>query len=247
MAKKHRFPSWEEVKQDLVSLLSKIKAQIQKKRTLWLSSVLIFCLLAFAFLFGMHFFFHHDYVNDTSVVLQVLLTVCGGILVIQELISNRAVDEGEFLANLNTMFVTNPDYKRCYTLLQQYVDAEKEGDDTKIEEAMKALENLAKADISNYLTFFEVFQLLIDRNTLSIDMFDDLFAHRFFMAVHNPYFQKEKLIGVPENFRNIYRLEHDWIEYRQKHKRKIYGMNHSLRSQYLLTNTEKGYEKLIRK
>ncbi len=148
-----------------------------------------------------------------------------------ELFQARKVSEGEFLANLNQMFVENEDYKKAYTLFESY-DFESCPD--------LELDNI---DISNYLTFFEVFQLLIDRNTLSIDMFDDLFGYRFFIAVHNPYVQKQKLVKLPNNFRNLYRLERDWIKYRTKNGRTVFHDEYSLDKQL----SKEAYEKLLSK
>lgn len=133
-----------------------------------------------------------------------------------ELFQSRKVSEGEFLANLNQMFVENDDYKHAYTLFEKY-DFENCPD--------LELDNI---HISNYLTFFEVFQLLIDRNTLTIDMFDDLFGYRFFIAVHNPYVQKQKLVKSPNNFRNLYRLEKEWRKYREKKESDIFHDEYSL-------------------
>ena len=136
-----------------------------------------------------------------------------------ELFQSRKVSEGEFLANLNQMFVENESYRKAYTLLENY-DFENCPD--------LELENV---EISNYLTFFEVFQLLIDRDTLTIDMFDDLFGYRFFIAVHNPYVQKQKLVKLPNNFRNLYRLERDWRKYREKKGTAVFHDEYSLDKQ----------------
>lgn len=133
-----------------------------------------------------------------------------------ELFQSRRVSEGEFLANLNQMFVENDDYKRAYTLFENY-DFENCPD--------LELDNIY---ISNYLTFFEVFQLLIDRDTLTIEMFDDLFGYRFFIAVHNPYVQKQKLVKSPNNFRNLYRLEKAWRKCREKKGSSIFHDEYSL-------------------
>ena len=82
--------------------------------------------------------------------------------------------------------------------------------------------------ISNYLTFFEIFQLLIDRGTLSIEMLNDLFGYRFFIAVHNPYVKKKKLVKSPENFVNLYLLEREWMQYRKKKGLPVFHEEYSL-------------------
>ena len=153
---------------------------------------------------------------DTTQVFSGLIVLVSVILLGVELYQSRKISEGEFLANLNQMFVENEDYKIAYTLFEKY-DFENCPD----------LE-LKNIHISNYFTFFEVFQLLIDRETLSIDMFDDLFGYRFFIAVHNPYVQKQKLTKSPNNFRNLYILEKKWIELRKKKNLPVFHEEYSL-------------------
>lgn len=153
---------------------------------------------------------------DTVQLFSGIVAAMSVVLLGIELFQSRKVSEGEFLANLNQMFVENSDYKYAYTLFENY-DFENCPD--------LPLENI---NISNYLTFFEVFQLLIDRNTLTIEMFDDLFGYRFFIAVHNPYVQKQKLVKSPNNFKNLYRLEKEWRKYREKKGNSIFHDEYSL-------------------
>ena len=115
------------------------------------------------------------------------------------------------------MFTTNDQYRKAYTYFEEY-DFENKPN----------IECLTNAEISNYLTFFETFYLLIVRNIIDISMIDDLFGYRFFLAVHNPCVQARKLVKSPENFPNIYKLEKLWLNYRKKHKLPIYHEERSL-------------------
>jgi len=173
-------------------------------------------------------------INHESSLIQyasLLSAVLGVVLLAAEIYQSRKITEADFLSDLNTSFVTNEDYKKAYTLFENY-DFENLPD--------LDLENI---HISNYLTFFEVFQLLIDRGTLTIDMLNDLFGYRFFIAVHNPYVQKKKLVKSPENFKNLYKLEKEWVEYRRKKNLPIFH------EEYCLENVvdEKNYKKLVSK
>ena len=153
---------------------------------------------------------------DAIQVASLVAAVLGVVLLALEIYQSRKITEAEFLSNLNSAFVTNEDYKRAYTLFETYdFDTLPDLD----------MDNI---HISNYLTFFEIFQLLIDRGTLSIEMLNDLFGYRFFIAVHNPYVQKKKLVKSPENFVNLYLLERDWMEYRRKKGLPIFHEEYSL-------------------
>ncbi len=156
-----------------------------------------------------------DFIQCVSLISAIL----GVILVAIELFQSRKVAEADFLADLNNTFVSSEDYKTAYTLFENY-DFENCPD---IE--------LDNVHISNYLTFFEIFQLLIERGTLSIAMLNDLFGYRFFIAVHNPYVQRRKLVNSPDNFKNLYLLEREWMDYRKKKKLPIFHEEYSLEKQ----------------
>lgn len=156
-----------------------------------------------------------DFIQCISLVSAIL----GVILVAVELFQSRKVAEADFIASLNNSFVTSEDYKVAYTLFENY-DFENCPDI-----------DLDNVHISNYLTFFETFQLLIERDTISLSMINDLFGYRFFIAVHNPYVQRQKLVKSPDNFKNLYLLEKDWMEYRKKKGLPIFHEEYSLEKQ----------------
>lgn len=154
--------------------------------------------------------------GDVVQIASLLSAVIGVILLAVEISQSRKITEADFIADLNASFVTNEDYKKAYTMFENY-----------------DFENLPDLDmenihISNYLTFFETFQLLLESETLSMRLLNDLFGYRFFLAVHNPYVQRKKLVKSPENFVNLYRLEREWIKYRKKRGLKIYHEEYSL-------------------
>lgn len=151
--------------------------------------------------------------------LSIIITVAGVLLVAVELYQSRKISEADFLSDLNQSFVSNEDYKNAYMLFENYDF-----------DTCPDLE-LQNCHISNYLTFFEVFKLLIDNGTLSIKTVNDLFGYRFFLAVHNPYVQKQKLVKSPHNFRNLYILERDWMAYRRKNNMPIFHEEYALQKQ----------------
>ena len=90
------------------------------------------------------------------------------------------------------------------------------------------LDNLSNSQISNYLTFFEVLNILLKKERITREILDDLFAYRFFIAVRNPVIYRRKL--QHGNFANIRELHDIWLEYRNEKseitgvKQKIYGV-----------------------
>ena len=84
------------------------------------------------------------------------------------------------------------------------------------------LNNLSNSQISNYLTFFEVLNLLRLKGSVKLELMDDLFAYRFFIAVRNPVIYRRKL--KYGNFANIRQLHDEWVAYRVERNLKIYGV-----------------------
>lgn len=125
---------------------------------------------------------------------------------IYEINKSKKLNEAEFLIHLNSLFITNDDYKKVYNVLSNY----------SFEEEPDCMD-ITNGDISNYLTLFETFYILLKRKVIDMKLLDDLFAYRFFLAVHNPYIQRKKLAVSPKNFKNIFRLERIWLKYRSEH------------------------------
>jgi hypothetical protein len=150
------------------------------------------------------------YLNiDLLTYIPIILAIVSAILIWTELKQTKKIQEAEFVVSLNQSYVENETYAKVYTCLEQaYID--------------KMEPNLARIEISNYLTFFETMYLLINKKVINYKVLNDLFAYRFFLAVHSEYVQSEKLVKNPDNFRNIYKLEKEWIEYRKKEKLTIF-------------------------
>ncbi len=134
---------------------------------------------------------------------------------IRQLGDSKEIARAQFLTELNKSFVENPDYTRLYNALQDCLDG-KCADKTECEKSNKCLLSIPKGTVSNYLTFFETINLLIDGGVLTFEVIDNLFAYRFFLAVHSKFVQEQKIIPQPENFVNIFRLERKWLDYRKK-------------------------------
>ena len=88
-----------------------------------------------------------SYSNQSNMIqyASLLSAVLGVVLLAAEIYQSRKITEADFIADLNTSFVTNEDYKHAYTLFEEY-DFENLPD--------LELKNIY---ISNYLTFFETF------------------------------------------------------------------------------------------
>lgn len=163
-----------------------------------------------------HFFTSNEGISLFVTLLEAAGLVATIIIAISQLRDSKEISRADFIIELNRSFVENQDYKELYTAFQRCVDGQcpykKDGVCTSADCMLK----FDKIVISNYLTFFETIYILCKRGVVSFDIIDDLFAYRFFLAVHSRFVQREKLIPQPENFKNIFLLEKEWLEYRVK-------------------------------
>lgn len=171
-----------------------------------------------------------------------IAAVIAALSLIYEINKSKKLNEAEFLIHLNSLFITNEDYKKVYNVLSNYP----------FEEEPDCMD-ITNGDISNYLTLFETFYILLKRKVIDIKLLDDLFAYRFFLAVHNPYIQRKKLAISPKNFKNIYRLERIWLKYRKEHtpnenyfSESYHLINRSDFKKYLAVFTPREQKKIIK-
>ena len=141
---------------------------------------------------------------------SIIITV---IVAVWQLKESKEIARATFIKELNQSYVENKDYMDVYNMLQNCYDKACEyHPDNQVCNDCKM--NIEKGVISNYLTFFETLYILKKRRVINFKIIDDLFAYRFFIAVHSEYFQKSKLESQPDNFKNIFKLEKEWLDYR---------------------------------
>lgn len=139
-------------------------------------------------------------------------------LALKQLEDSKEIARADFLVELNSAFVNNQGNMDLYTALQDCVDGKCKCEN---KDCQNCGIHLPKVVISNYLTFYETIYLLLCNGVITFEMIDDLFAYRFFLAVHSQFVQQQKLATQPENFKNIFCLEHKWLLYRKNKAHKI--------------------------
>ncbi len=125
------------------------------------------------------------------------------------------VSSADFLIKFNDSFENHKDIYRKLIAYQE-------------NKAVFSAEDVA--EIVSYLTFFETLQYLLHSKVLTFKVVDDLFAHRFFIAVHNQFVQENELVKDRLYYKNIYCLYDRWIEYRKSRNFPIFGEKNGLKS-----------------
>jgi hypothetical protein len=136
-----------------------------------------------------------------------IIAIIGVTAIWYQLKREKDLSEAEFIINLNNTFTTNSDIKYIYKKIEE---SKNQQEDPFTDEDM--------IRVVDYLTFFEIMSNLIQRKVLNLDMINDLFAYRFFAAVHNPHIQKREIIKDAAYYKNLYILHSEWTKYRKKNK-----------------------------
>ena len=64
----------------------------------------------------------------------------------------------------------------------------------------------------NYLVYLEALAALVDRQVIHLNVIDDLFSYRFFLAVNNPVVQQDELFPYSDFYQGIFKLSKKWTE-----------------------------------
>lgn len=137
------------------------------------------------------------------------------------------LNESNYIMNLNNQFISNKDmtlvehelelYFNQYTLM---VNDKSSPDPGVVSRMTLGISQSRTSDecqkLINYLVYLEALAALVDRQVIHLDVIDDLFSYRFFLAVNNPVVQENELIPYSDFYQGIFRLSEYWVKDHQK-------------------------------
>lgn len=147
---------------------------------------------------------HISYLEDISLASSIIVAIVeiGGLIAIwYQLKKQKDVEVANFLLEFEKSFIEHKPIFR------------------KIEESREE-NTLTNEDISGivrYLTFYESLYYFIQKGVLSIEMVDDLFGYRFFLAMHCEFIQEHNLKPYHEYYQNVFNLYNKWYKFREDH------------------------------
>ena len=180
-----------------------------------------------------------------------------------EMSETQRLQEAEFITSLNDKFLENEECKKVfayaiYEANAQNLKALEEGaqsgaapiNEEERQRLLRVVENKpeepAQIDLSGYLTFFESIFLLLKGKVISWDVVNELFKYRFFACVHSDFIQKERLVRLPMNFKNIYYLEALWMQYNDYDEAQIARFGNRLKASCERAGKTAEYEAILR-
>ena len=150
--------------------------------------------------------FFIDY-DPVSTVASTLVSGLGLIGVCLQLKKDSDIKEAEFLMQYNFSFLTT----------DKFVKMERRLEDDMTLRAPLVLTADDRQDLVDYLVYLESLAPLILNKQVRLDVIDDLFGYRYFIAVNNPIVQKLELCPGAEYYRGCFRVYQLWSKYRRRH------------------------------
>ncbi len=139
---------------------------------------------------------------------------------------NENLNEASYIMNLNNQFINNKDmtfiehnlelyFNEYETIYKKYKKNDDEFPDIELQlDLSRESEDCQK--LINYLVYLEALAAIIKNNVLHIDIIDDLFAYRFFLAVNNPIVQETEILPYKDYYQGIQSLSKEWTDLYKK-------------------------------
>lgn len=147
------------------------------------------------------------------------------------------LNQSTYIMNLNNQFVNNSDMTLVEHVLELYYNeyvlkTKNDNSNTTDVSSIKLRLNLSlksedRQKLINYLVYLEALAAIVERNVLHIDVIDNLFSYRFFIAVNNPIVQEMELIPYEQYYKGIFSLSREWTT-RYKEKNFLYRCKNSI-------------------
>ncbi len=165
-------------------------------------------------------------VDTLSKRVSTLTTIIAAVAFWLQFKRTERLNEANYIMNLNSQFINNKSMTQVEHELELYYNKYEElraGRETVGKEAedIPLGLNLARESedcqkLIDYLAYMEALAAIVERNVIHLDVIDNLFVYRFFVAINNPVVQKTELIPYADFYQGCYWLSEKWTMYHEK-------------------------------
>ncbi len=156
------------------------------------------------------------------------ITLIGAVTFWLQFKRSERLNESSYIMNLNNQFITNKDMSLVEHELELYynqyealLNGRKELPPNEMYSIHLGLNQSRTSEecqkLINYLVYLEALAALVDRQVIHLDVIDDLFSYRFFLAVNNPVVQQDELLPYQAFYQGIFKLSEKWTRNHRKH------------------------------
>ena len=142
---------------------------------------------------------------------------------------SERLNESSYIMNLNNQFISNKDMTMVEHELELYYNQYKvmfgngqTPDSEAVSRLSLGISSSRTSDqcqkLINYLVYLEAIAAIVDQQVIHLEVIDDLFSYRFFLAVNNPVVQENELIPYADFYKGIYKLSEYWVhDHNERH------------------------------
>jgi len=143
--------------------------------------------------------------SSISELVTTITAIIGVFAIWFQLKKERELNEAQFIMDYNNSFISNEELVGIESQLELFRKTGK----------LEITDDNRQSYI-NYLVYNEALAALVFRKVLSLDVIDDLFSYRFFLAMNNPILQSEEIIPEAEYYKGSIKLFKKWIAFKKK-------------------------------
>lgn len=147
------------------------------------------------------------------------------------------INEASYIMNLNNQFITNKELIEVERDLMVYYEKTKEGIEAELHSDYQIIGTCKRQALINYLVYLEAMAAVVQQGAMHLDVIDDLFAYRFFIAINNPDVQTIELKPSRIFYQGCYALADMWTRRMIKQEWEI-----PMDDEYALKNTKEAEE-----
>lgn len=181
--------------------------------------VFIICLIS-GYLYAIHYIVE---MPAFPTVVTNILALISAVTFWMQLKRAENLNEANYIMNLNQHFINNKDIIAVEQALTVYfAEGREAGSYEKVKLNLDL--NLRSDDrqrLINYLVHLEAMAAIFQRGVMHLDVVDDLFAYRFFIAVNNPEVQKAELIPYQDFYQGCFTISKMWTKKMRAQGREI--------------------------
>lgn len=155
--------------------------------------------------------------NKITDVVTLITAFVGAIAIFFQFKRDKEVNQSSFMVEFGKTFYEQPMVSEFFYVLERYREGNKE-----------PMKTISIDHMVAYLVWLESLCSLINRGVLNLEVIDNLFSYRYFLAVNNPYVQKAELVLEKEYYVGIFSVYHKWKNFKTKNNLPIVSLETSL-------------------
>ena len=141
-----------------------------------------------------------------------ITAIIGAVALYIQFKKDKEINEASFIVSFYEQLYNNPELMEILNILNLKANGE---------DISYIKDKKYSSGIINYLSWIRTLCSLIEREVLTFDIIDEVYAYKFFVATNCKELQDVELVKYAQFNEIIYRVHKEWTAYRKKHGKSI--------------------------